>query len=151
MSTTSARPTEHFPWVSAYFIVKNVDTSTDFYQKAFGFSLREKVCIGEDKVAGHAEMLYKDQLIMFGLEGEYEGKKSAKAPLSSQLECPVSLYIYCENVDKFYEHALSLGAKSVEEPKDAFWGDRVCRVECPEGYRWSFATHLGVPCDKTKK
>jgi len=148
--TTPARP-ENFPWVSAYFVVKNVDTATDFYQKAFGFTLREKVSMTNDGVSGHAEMLYHDQLIMFGREGEYEGKKTAQAPLSSQSECPISLYIYCENVDKFYQHALSCGAKSIEEPKDMFWGDRVCRVECPEGYRWSFATHLGVPCEMTKK
>lgn len=150
MTTSSPRPS-NFPWVSAYIIVKNVDTATDFYQQAFGFSIREKISTQNNGVSDHAEMLHHDQVIMLGLEGEYNGKKTARTPLSTQSECPISLYIYCDDVDKLYQHALSKGAKSVEAPSDMFWGDRVCHVECPEGYRWSFATHLGVPCEMSNK
>jgi uncharacterized glyoxalase superfamily protein PhnB len=148
--TTSPRPA-NFPWVSPYTIVTNVDTATDFYSNAFGFTLKEKVSMGNDGVSSHAEMLYKDQILMFGKEGEYNGKKTAKSPLTSKTECPISLYIYCDNVDKFYEHAISKGAKSIEAPSDMFWGDRTCRVQCPENYMWTFATHLGVPCEELKK
>jgi uncharacterized glyoxalase superfamily protein PhnB len=150
MTSSSLRPAS-FPWVSPYIIVTNIDTATDFYIGAFGFTLKEKVSTQNDGVPSHAEMFYKDQIIMFGKEGEYQGKKTAQSPRTSKIECPVSLYLYCEGVDKFSEQAVSKGAKLIEAPADMAWGDRICCLQCPEGYRWTFATYLGVPCHELKK
>lgn len=128
----------HLPWVSPYIMVSNLETALAFYNKAFGFELKEKT-------PEHAEMRYKDQILMFGQEGAY-GSQS-KSPRSSGIESPINLYIYVENVDAFHKSAVESGAKSVGDPEDMFWGDRMCRLQCPEGYRWAFATNK-VPCNK---
>jgi uncharacterized glyoxalase superfamily protein PhnB len=41
-----------------------------------------------------------------------------------------------------YEQARGAGMQSVMKPDDMFWGDRMCTVEDPDGYRWSLATNV---------
>jgi PhnB protein len=139
----SSRPSQ-FPWMSPYLTVKIVDDAIDFYAKAFGFTLKER-SKGEDGVTIHAELFYKDQLLMLGPEGNW-GNFETKTPKTSGVNSPINLYLYCEEVDKFYQHAISAGAEGFSPPEDMFWGDRMCRLTCPEGYVWAFATYLGVPC-----
>jgi len=129
-----------FPWVSPYIIVKDVDAATDFYIKAFNFSKKE-LAPGDDGKSIHAELRYKDQVIMLGKEGAYGG--TTCSPATTQVESPMNLYIYCENVDQFHQHAIKAGAESLSAPEDTFWGDRMCRVKCPDGYVWAFATNIG--------
>jgi uncharacterized glyoxalase superfamily protein PhnB len=139
MTTQSTCCPEGVTWVSPYITVKDVDTAITFYQKAFNFDKKEAVP-GEDGTTWHAEMKYKNQLLMFGKAGAYD--KKSQAPQTSKVECPMSLYLYCENVDQFYEDAIAAGAKSIIEPQDMFWGDRMCKLQCPDGYHWAFATHI---------
>ncbi len=129
----------HFSWVSPYIMVSHLESALTFYHKTFGFEITETT-------PEHAEMRYKDQILMFGQEGAYGGK--SRSPKSSQVESPITLYIYCEDVDTFYKNAVEFGAKSITAPEDVFWGDRMCRLQCPEGYTWAFATNK-IPCNKT--
>ena len=139
MSLRSCRP-DGAPWISPYIIVKDVDEAVDFYTHAFGF---EKIHLiaGEDNTSWHAEMRYKDQMIMFGKAGAYGGK--TKSPIESGVDSPINLYLYCDDVDDFYTQALKAGAKSLSKPEDTFWHDRMCRLQDPHGYVWCFATYLG--------
>ncbi|MBP9764428.1 MAG: VOC family protein [Gammaproteobacteria bacterium] len=139
MNAKSCRP-ENAPWISPYVIVSDVDKAVSFYEKAFGFE-KIQVVAGEDNTSWHAELKYKDHLIMFGKGGAYGGK--TKPPHESGIESPINLYLYCENVDDFYAHAIKTGAKSLSAPEDMFWQDRMCRVQDPDGYIWCFATYLG--------
>lgn len=129
----------NFPWISPYITASNLKSAVEFYTKVFGFEVK-------DHSPEHAELRYKDQIMMFGQEGAYGGE--SKSPKSSGTVSPISLYIYCEDVDKFHKNAVESGAKSVGAPEDMFWGDRMCRLQCPEGYIWAFATNIG-PCQKT--
>jgi uncharacterized glyoxalase superfamily protein PhnB len=99
---------------------------------------------GEDGSTFHAEIKYKSQMIMLAKEGSFEGM--AKAPVSINAESPMNLYVYCENVDEFYKTAVAAGAKSISEPQDMFWGDRMCRLKDLDGYAWAFATHQKSGC-----
>jgi len=139
MSTAACRP-EGAPWISPYVIVQDVDQAAHFYETAFGFEKIHLVA-GEDNSCWHAEMKYRDHLIMFGKAGTYGGK--TKPPRANGIESPINLYLYCEDVDEFHEHAIRAGAKSVSAPEDTFWNDRMCRLEDPDGYVWCFATYLG--------
>lgn len=141
MSSEAARP-DGAPWVSPYVIVSDVDRAVNFYEQAFGFE-RVHLVAGEDGTSWHAEVRYKDHLIMFGKAGAYGGK--TRAPLESGMESPINLYLYCDDVDEFYENALDAGAKSLSEPEDTFWHDRMCRLQDLDGYVWCFATYLGEP------
>ena len=51
------------PWMSPYLTVRDADKAIEFYQKAFGFQLREAVRY--DGKAQHVEMTWKEALIMF--------------------------------------------------------------------------------------
>lgn len=139
MPSTSPRP-DGASWISPYIIVSDVDRAADFYKEAFGFEKNHLVA-GEDNTSWHAEMQYKDHLIMFGKAGAYGGK--TQSPNETGIESPINLYLYCEDVDAFYERALQAGAKSLSEPEDTFWQDRMCRLQDPDGYVWCFATYLG--------
>lgn len=139
MSAQRCRP-KGVPWISPYVIVKDVDQAVQFYEKAFGFE-RLHLVAGDDGTSWHAEVHYKDHLIMFGKSGAYGGK--TKAPTDNGVESPINLYLYCEDVDEFYENALKAGAKSLSAPEDTFWHDRMCRLQDPNGYVWCFATYIG--------
>jgi len=139
MVSTSPRP-DGASWISPYVIVADVDRAVQFYVEAFGFEKNHLVA-GEDNTTWHAEMRYKDQLIMLGKAGAYGGK--TQSPKKTGVESPINLYLYCEDVDAFYERAMQAGAKSLGEPENTFWQDRMCRIQDPDGYVWCFATYLG--------
>jgi PhnB protein len=52
-----------------------------------------------------------------------------------------AIYLYVPDVDATYKRAISLGAKSVREPSDQTWGDRVGGVKDTSGNTWWIATH----------
>ncbi len=139
MSAQPCRP-EGAPWISPYVIVGDIDKAVEFYVNAFGFD-KIQVIAGEDNTSWHAEMRYQDHLIMFGKSGAYGGK--TQSPQQSRIDSPINLYLYCEDVDSFYENALKMGARSLSAPEDTFWNDRMCRLQDPDGYVWCFATYLG--------
>ena len=53
------------------------------------------------------------------------------------------IYVYVEDTDAAFSRALSLGARSVEEPQEMPYGDRRAMIADPWGNRWQIATHRG--------
>lgn len=49
------------------------------------------------------------------------------------------LYLYVDNVDEAYEHALQNGAQPVNQPASRDWGDRVGYLADPDGHVIAFA------------
>lgn len=129
----------HFPWLTPYLMVRDCDRSTTFYSRAFGFTLQDEI-----KKFGylvHVKMAYRGELVlMFSPEGTFG---SAERPPAS-LGVPASqvFYLYVADVDTTYQRALDAGAKSLTEPANMFWGDRLAMVEDPDGYRWALAYHF---------
>lgn len=78
--------------VSPHLTVFNVPKAVSFYEKAFGFTAGD-IPKSEDGTIKHAELAYRDQVLMFGEEGAFGG--TAKAPLSSGVESPLALYLCC--------------------------------------------------------
>jgi PhnB protein len=137
MMNTQTEASPATPAVSPYLTVRNVMEAVQFYEKAFRFKVSE-VKSGEDEIGLHAEMSYKGPLIMCGNEGAYGSP--LKAPATSGVESPMTLCLYCDDVDEFYKTSLSQGAKSISAPEDMFWGYRMCRLQDPDGYTWCFMT-----------
>lgn len=127
-----------YPAIIPYLMVKDVDRAIDFYQKAFGFTLPQEPMRDQDGTASHAEMRYNDCVIMVGKEGAYGFPH--RAPRTSGIPSPISLYVYYPDIDAQYEHAIKNGATSLAAPEDMFWGDRMARLTDPDGYEWSIAT-----------
>jgi uncharacterized glyoxalase superfamily protein PhnB len=55
---------------------------------------------------------------------------------------PAFLYLYVDDIDTTYQRALEAGAVSLEEPKDAPYGDRRGMIQDPSGNIWQIATQL---------
>lgn len=135
---TSPIKPDNASWINPYVMVENVDASVDFYQRAFGFEIQEKVPTEEGDTF-HADMTYRGQLIMLGKVNACPDSKE-QTPLQTQVASPIFLYFYVDQVDEFYQQALAVGAKSILAPEEMFWGDRMCRLQDINGYVWSFAT-----------
>ena len=88
----------------------------------------------------HAELEIGDSVIMVGdAQPQWPAKSN-------------SVYVYVEDVDAAYRRALKLGASSVREPENAFYGDRGSAVLDPFGNSWGIATHVeDVPPDELKR
>src|SRR5262249_37081822 len=141
MSQRPARP-QGSPWLSPYLTVKDSDAAIDFYQRAFGFNKRFAMP-GPNGHTGHVEMVWQDALIMFGPEADWEKAGcQVRCPATSGVPSPVSLYVYCDDVDKLFARATAAGAKAVSPPTDMFWGDRMCTLTDPDGHTWNFATNV---------
>jgi uncharacterized glyoxalase superfamily protein PhnB len=125
-------------WIAPYLTVKDADAALAFYQKAFGFEKRFSMP-GPGGRTVHAEMVWQDGSFMLGCEG---GENKCKAPVSTGVRSPISLYVYCADVDALYKRATAAGAKSEKQPENMFWGDRMCTVTDPDGHVWNFATNV---------
>jgi uncharacterized glyoxalase superfamily protein PhnB len=137
MSQRPPRPAG-VPWLSPYLTVKDSDAALEFYQRAFGFEKKFSFP-GPDGKTGHAEMTWKDGLVMFGPESP---NFPCKSPATLGISSPVSLYLYCDDVDALYARATAAGARGVSAPETKFYGDRVCNVLDPDGHSWWFATNV---------
>jgi len=140
MSTRPYKP-EGVPGLFPYLTVKDADESIQFYEKAFGFKLSSKPARDENGNTQHAEMKFgEDVCIMFAPEGAWGAFR--RTPTALSILPPISIYIYCEDVDALYKKAMANGARSVMEPNDGFWGDRFCTLADPDGHEWMFATNI---------
>lgn len=125
------------PTLIPYLTVEDTKASISFYQQAFGFEWKNSLEANSKDTIDHVEMLYKDILIMFAQVGTFRSTKKTFKMMG--VESPFTLYIYCDNVDYFYQNAIKKGAESLMEPRDEFWGDRVCLLKDLDGYEWMFA------------
>lgn len=131
------------PWVLPYLMSKDAGKAIEFYKNAFGFEILEARTDDDNQVV-HAELRYRDQWIMIGQEGVYEECTSV-APATNNVECPIAMCVYVDDVDQFFLKATKHGAKIKFAPDDMPWGDRACNLTDPDGYSWTFCTHTGVP------
>ena len=127
------------PCIIPYLVVKDADVMLDFYKRAFGFQPGDAVK-GDDGKTCHAEMRYKDMMLMFAPEGAYGSQ--TKSPATLGIQSPTTQFVYCEDVDALCKRAEGAGAQVAMQPADMFWGDRMCSLVDPSGHIWNFATHL---------
>jgi PhnB protein len=128
------RPPQWWPALSPYMTVRDGQSSIEFYARAFGFETDGQVMRGDDGQVQHAGMRLGEAAIMFGPE---EGSMGLRAPAAGAPNS-LSLYVYVPDVD-----ALAARATVVQGLTDQEWGDRTAVFTDPDGYHWTFATHLG--------
>lgn len=133
------RPAQWWPAMSPYMTVRNGQVSIEFYARAFGFEAYGGVMRGDDGQVQHAGMRLGEAAIMFGPE---EGSMGLRVPAQGAPDT-LSLYVYVPDVDSLAVRATRGGATVVQAPADQFWGDRTAVFKDPDGYHWTFATHLG--------
>lgn len=128
---------EGYSTVTPYLIVAGAAGAIDFYTRVF--SAKELMRFeGPEGTIGHAEIQIGDSRIMLADEHPQMGYRSPKALGGSA----TSIMLYVEDVDRVFKRAVDAGAKTHQELKDQFYGDRSGTVIDPFGHVWTIATHV---------
>jgi PhnB protein len=119
-----------YPVLSSVAVLDDCQRAIEWYKKVLGARQRLRLDMPGGKVA-HCELGIGDAVLMMG---------SSMTPQFPQLKARLAIYV--RNCDATYNEALSAGARSLQEPKDQFYGDRNARFEDPFGNEWSVMTHV---------
>jgi PhnB protein len=128
-----------WPQMSLYLTVSDPAASIEFYHEAFGFESSGETMKDDQGNIQHAGMRLGDAAIMFA---PTPPDGSMQAPAASGAPDSQTFYIYVPDVDALARRADAAGAKVLQPPADQFWGDRIAAFKCPNGYHWTFATHV---------
>src|SRR6185503_329279 len=94
---------------------------------------------GRDRAVRHGEFQIGDSRFM--ITDEHPDFPAWQGPLSRG-GTPVHIYLYVEDVDAVFKHAISCGATELLPVKDQFYGDRSGGVTDPFGHVWYIATRI---------
>ena len=124
--------------VTPHLIMRDAAKAIDFYKKAFGAEEVFRMPGPDGKTIMHAELKIGNSMIFLADEFPTMGCVGPATLKGS----PVTLHLYVENVDTFFNRAVKAGAKATMPVQDMFWGDRYGKLEDPFGHHWSVATHV---------
>lgn len=136
MSQAKAIP-DGYHSVQPYVMFKNCSEAIAFYTKAFGATEKFRMPDKDGRIV-HAEIQIGDSVVMMADEAPQMDAFSVEHFGGS----PVSLLIYTGDCDGMYAQAVAAGAKSLREPADQPYGDRMSGVKDPFGYKWWIASHI---------
>src|SRR5262249_16723041 len=118
-----------------HLICAGAAAAIDFYKKAFGAEEIMRLP-GQDGKLMHASVTINGARVMLVDEAPSHNMLGPKALKGT----PVTLHLNVANVDKWFDRAVTAGAKVIVPVADMFWGDRYGVVEDPFGHHWSIAT-----------
>ena len=125
----SGYKSEGAPAIQPYLHPLRAEPVIQFLKRAFGAEELGRYT-APDGVIPHTTIRIGDsQLEMGEAHGPYQPMKSM-------------FYLYVPNVDDVYRTALAAGAKSMKEPAEQPYGDRVGAVTDIFGNQWWIATHV---------
>jgi PhnB protein len=127
--------------ITPMLTVSDIRQMVDFYQKAFGFTVRGIMDSPQGPM--HAELNIRETTLMLSPEAVERGNPSAK----SLGNTPTTLYVTVENVDRIFDQAVAAGGQVLMPVTDMFWGDRCCMIVDPDGNKWMIATHKSEPTE----
>ena len=128
---------EGYPRVTPYLTIDGANAAIDFYTKVFGAKERMRMPAPDGRL-GHAEIAIGDSIIMLSDEYKEMGVLGPKSIGGT----PVTINVYVEDVDSVFARALQEGSKSLRDPENQFYGDRMGQFEDPFGHKWSVGTHV---------
>ncbi len=128
---------EGFHTPTPHIVVKNADEALDFYANAFGAVVEGVLRSPDGKVMhaavriGDSKLLLNDEFPQWGVVGPetLEGT-------------PVTIHMYCANVDAAWERARKAGCRVGMDLQNTFWGDRYGMLLDPFGHHWSLAQRI---------
>lgn len=129
----STNPPEGYPRLSPYLYYQDTGAMIAWLCRAFEMTERTRL-EGPEGIVQHAEITYKDSIIMLGTPSADYRNPDALGQ-STQ-----SLYIYVDDVDAHCYTARAVGAVIIEEPSTQDYGDRRYGAKDPEGHVWYFAS-----------
>jgi uncharacterized glyoxalase superfamily protein PhnB len=117
----------------------DADRAIAWLRDAFGFEVA--ACYRDDDgVVVHAELRFKNGLIMLG--NERDNDYPVHAPKAGgELTGSVYVAVPAEEIDAHYERAKRAGARIFRELRDTEYGSREYSAYDCEGHGWSFGTY----------
>ncbi|MFS8096215.1 VOC family protein [Lentzea alba] len=91
--------------------------------------------VGEPPEIGHAEVRIGDSVVMLFDKPNWP-------------KTPGFLRLYVADDAEIHRRATARGAKTITEPTELFWGDRVSRFEDPFGNLWWIHQRVAEPTDE---
>ena len=119
-----------YPPLMPSMVLERCGEAIDFFKKVFGAKERTRYPMPDGKV-GHCELAFGSAVLMLG-----DSMPPAFPP------APGRMVLYVKDVDATHRVAVGAGARSKEEPKDQFYGERTARVIDPWGNEWYLMTHI---------
>ena len=115
--------------VIPYLVIADPEKELAFVKGVFG---AKEMHVTRDSGGGikHAQVKIGDSVVMMGQAGDQW------PPL------PAAIYLYVPDVDAAHKRALAVGATSLMQPADQFYGDRNGGVKDSNGVQWWIATHI---------
>jgi PhnB protein len=128
---------EGYSAVTPYLIVTGAADAIEFYKRVF--DAKELMRFGgpDGKVA-HAELQIGDSRIMLSDEHPQMGFRSPQSIGGSG----TGIMLYVDDVDRVFKRTVDAGAKTHQEVKNQFYGDRSGTLIDPFGHVWTIATHV---------
>jgi PhnB protein len=126
-----------FHTLTPHLTVKGADQAIEFYKNAFGAEEIARMPGPDGKSIMHAELKIGDSRLFLCDEYPEMGSKGPQGLGGT----PVTLHVYVEDADSFFNQAVAAGAQVNMPLEDMFWGDRYGQVIDPFGHRWSVASH----------
>lgn len=120
---------EGYHTVTPYLIVQGAERLIDFLTQAFDAEPSFRMDKHDGSI-GHAEIKIGDSTVMLA------DASDEWTPM------PGCFHLYFEDCDSVYKRALEVGATSLQDPQDQFYGDRTAGVRDPIGNVWWLATHV---------
>lgn len=115
--------------ITPYLIVSGLPATIAFLQTVFDAESTVPPMLRPDGTIMHTELQIGDSRIMMA-----EATEQWK-PM------PASIFLYLPDCDASFKRAIAAGAKSLMEPADQFYGDRMGGVLDQSGNQWWVATH----------
>jgi PhnB protein len=124
---------EGYHTLTPSLVVDDGLAALDFYQRAFGATVRRKLVMGGKLM--HSELQFGDSLFIVN-----EPFTESRAPEPGEAGT-ASVLIYVEDADALQDRAVEAGATIINKVSDQFHGDRAGSLRDPFGHRWMLATH----------
>jgi PhnB protein len=128
---------EGYSSVTPYLIVTDAAEAIEFYKRVFAAKELMRFEAPDGRVA-HAELQIGDSRIMLSDEHPQMGFRSPQSLGGSG----TGIMLYVEDVDRVFARAIDAGAKTHQEIRDQFYGDRSGSLIDPFGHLWTVATHI---------
>jgi uncharacterized glyoxalase superfamily protein PhnB len=138
MAQPVSRVPEDFHTITPHLVVRGVERAVRFYHAAFGAHELLRNLAPDGTTIMHSELLLGDSRFLVNDEMPDWGVLSPEALGGT----PVSLHLYVDDVDAFFQRAVDAGAEVLMPVQDTFWGDRYGIVRDPFGHRWSVGSRI---------
>jgi PhnB protein len=138
---------EGFHTITPSLTVNDGIAAIEFYQRAFNAQVLDRATTPDGLKILHSTLQIGRSKLM--LNDEF-AEMGCKGPLGIG-GSPVTLHLYVEDADAFFEQAVAAGATVTMPIEDAFWGDRYGSVTDPYGHQWSIASRRRNVSDEELK